>query len=417
MDRCKRHNCSSRITHRLSFHPLCPLFRRLPPHHLLSLFPLTPSSLCLCMLLTCSCCSACSELFVQVSAVKATLVGPLSWSLRLSGSPLREPRGGCHYTHCQWGKHNGLALSIVWAQAWGRHQHLIHSTPVSLLPCPPGPTAASSPSCTQTPTVQCNTGVSLAQPWKTVTDLRCQLTRTSPVQPNPESNLTAPPPWECHTILCISIPGKCNWTPRLDSPRQHVLRGVDNHYKTLNIHSRSGVSGLPQVSSSSSSSSSHLKSVWYQSLEVQFHLFAPSPWLLQRVVHKQNEPHLALAVLWVYSVPQQAAQVPRLWASRSRMRKGQGNHGRVKNRSLLTSQLLPAQTQTSARTRCSPHGQANPADTKRHTSTEMAHLGPDARLSKSHSHVSGLGPAAFSYLWPAEYLFEYEMGSCACLLG
>lgn len=213
MDRCKRHNCSSRITHRLSFHRLCLLFRRLPPHHLLSLFPLTPSSLCLCMLLTCSCCSACSELFVQVSAVKATLVGPLSWSLRLSGSPLREPRGGCHYTHCQWGRHNGLALSIVWAQAWGRHQYLIHSTPVS----PPPHPAPKHPLCNVTP------GSPSAQPWKTVTDLCCQLTRTSPVQLNPESNLTAPPPWECHTILCISIPGKCNWTPRLDSPRQHVL--------------------------------------------------------------------------------------------------------------------------------------------------------------------------------------------------
>lgn len=145
------------------------------------------------------------------------------------------------------------------------------------------------------------------------------------------------------------------------------VRGVDNHYKTLNIHSCSRVSGLPQVGSGSSSSS--LKSVWYQSLEVQFHLFAPSPWLLQRVVHKQNEPHLALAVLGVYSVPERATQVPRLWAWRSCMRKGRGNHGRVKNRSLLTSQHLPAQTQTSACTRCSPHGQANPADTKRHTST------------------------------------------------
>ena len=97
-------------------------------------FPFTPSSLCSCMLLTCSWCSTCSERFVRVSAVKATLVGPLSWSLWLSGSPLREPRGGCHYTHCQWNRHNRLALSIVWAQAWGWHQHLIHSTPVSLPP-------------------------------------------------------------------------------------------------------------------------------------------------------------------------------------------------------------------------------------------------------------------------------------------
>lgn len=134
----------------LSF-SFCLLFLRCPPRHLLS-FPLTPSSQCFCMLLTCSCCSACSELFVQVSAVKATLVGPLSWSLWLSGSPLREPRGGCHYTHCQWDRHNGLALSIVWAQAWGWHQHLIHSTPVSQPP--PSYPAPKHP-------LQCNTRVSL----------------------------------------------------------------------------------------------------------------------------------------------------------------------------------------------------------------------------------------------------------------
>lgn len=35
------------------------------------------------------CCSVCTAPFVQVSAVKATLVGPLSWSLLLLGSPLR----------------------------------------------------------------------------------------------------------------------------------------------------------------------------------------------------------------------------------------------------------------------------------------------------------------------------------------
>lgn len=160
--------------------PLSSLPLSLPP---LS-FPLTPSSLCLCILLTC--CSACSEAFVQVSAVKATLVGPLSWSLWLSGSSLREPRGGCHYTHCQWDRHNGLALSIVWAQAWGWHQHLIHSTPVSLPPphCP----APKQSHCNVTP------GSPSAGPWKTVTDPRCQLTWTSPVQLNPESKFTEPPP-------------------------------------------------------------------------------------------------------------------------------------------------------------------------------------------------------------------------------
>lgn len=102
-------------------------------------------------------------------------------------------------------------------------------------------------------------------------------------------------------------------------------------------------------------------------------MFAPSPWLLQSVVHKQNEPHLALAVLRVCSVPERATPAPRLWAQRSRVHKGQENHGRVKNRSLLTSQHLPVQTQMSARPCCSTHKQAN---TQRHTSTDMAHLRP-----------------------------------------
>lgn len=125
-----------------------------------SLFFTHAPSHCLCMLLTCSSCSTCSELFVQVSAVKATLVGPLSLSLWLSGSPLREPRGGCHYIHCQWDKHNGLALSVVWAQAWGWHQLLIRSTPVSL---PPPPFSTPKQPCNVTP------GSPSAQPLKTVT--------------------------------------------------------------------------------------------------------------------------------------------------------------------------------------------------------------------------------------------------------
>lgn len=144
--------------------------------------PLTPLSLCLCMLLTCSCCSACSELFVQVSAVKATLVGPLSWSLWLSGSPLREPKGGCHYTHYQWDRHNGLALSIVWAQAWGWHQHLMHSTPVSLPPSPcPAPKHL----------LQCNTRVSLRSALENCNGS----TLPEPVQCNQTRslNFTAPP--------------------------------------------------------------------------------------------------------------------------------------------------------------------------------------------------------------------------------
>lgn len=114
------------------FYPHCLLFSSSSCSTPSRFFSTHAPSHCLCMLLTCSSCSTCSELFVQVSAVKATLVGPLSLSLWLSGSPLREPRGGCHYIHCQWDKHNGLALSVVWAQAWGWHQLLIRSTPVSL---------------------------------------------------------------------------------------------------------------------------------------------------------------------------------------------------------------------------------------------------------------------------------------------
>lgn len=119
--------------------PLSSLSSALPPVS----FPLTYFISVLCMLQTCSCCSTCSELccstcselFVQVSEVKATLVGPLSWSLWLWGSPLKEPGGeGATYTRCQWDRHNGLALSIAWAWAWGRHQHLVHSTPASLPP-------------------------------------------------------------------------------------------------------------------------------------------------------------------------------------------------------------------------------------------------------------------------------------------
>lgn len=159
------------------------------------------------MLLTCSCCS---ELFVKVSAVKATLVGPLSWSQWLSDSPLSEPRGGCRYHHCLWHRHKGRVLSTVWARAWGWHHHLMHSTSVCL-PCPP--LMHINTHCNTTP------GSSSAEFWKTVTDPCSQLTQTRPVQLNPQSQFL----WGSHTILCTSTLDGCNWTPKLDSPRQHVL--------------------------------------------------------------------------------------------------------------------------------------------------------------------------------------------------
>lgn len=174
---------------------------------------LTPSSHCLCMCLTCSCCRACTTRFVQVSAVKATLVGPLSWSLWLWGSPLREPRGGCHYTQCQWDRHNGLALSIAWAQDWDWHQHLIHSTPVSAaLPCP----APKQSKCNTTP------GSSSAQLGWAVANPCCQMTWTSPLHlKSPSSSSvrvarSSVSATEYHNLSLL--PNMCS------------LRGVDNHY-------------------------------------------------------------------------------------------------------------------------------------------------------------------------------------------
>lgn len=126
------------------------------------LFPLS-LSMCMNVSLPHSCCKACSDLFVKASAVKATLVGPLSCSLWLSDCPLREPRGGCHYTLSQRARHNRLALSIVWAQAWSWHQHLIQPPPPLPSSTPPVPPFMfMSPPCvlTQTDPMQCQTGVS-----------------------------------------------------------------------------------------------------------------------------------------------------------------------------------------------------------------------------------------------------------------
>lgn len=107
-------------------------------------------------------------------------------------------------------------------------------------------------------------------------------------------------------------------------------------------------------------------------------------------------------VLRVCSVPKRATLAPRLRAQRSSVHKGQGNHGRVKNRSLLTSQHLPIQPQTSARARCSTHKQAN---TQRHTSTGMARLGPGAQ-KKERLHSAN--PTHMCLGWVQQHFHIYN---------
>lgn len=294
------------------------------PHWRSLWFPLTPSSLCLCMLLTCSCCRACSELFVQVSAVKATLVGPLSWSLWLSGSPLREPRGGCHYTHCQWGRHNGLALSIVWSQAWGWHQHLIHSSPVSL-PLPL--------SCTQTDPLQCNTGVS--------PNLALENCNRSTL-PADVIQFSATKHW-VHCTFSVRVPHN----PVYLNTRQVQQDTLTWLTQATCAESEVLITAKTQIYSAGSESLGYCRSdqirnqfnikLW----SVQSGLFAPSPWLRWSVIHKQNEPHLSLSVLRARSVPERATSASRLQAPRSRVRRGRGTMAGLKiEPSLLCSTSL-----------------------------------------------------------------------------
>lgn len=120
-----------------------------------------------------------------------------------------KTRGGCLYTRCQWDKHKRLALSAVWARAWGL-------TPALNAVCPSVPSSSPFP-WTQTP-LQCNTRVSLSPPLENCNGSTLQ-NDPSPrhVQLNPV--LAAAHLQECRTVLRISVQPDTQFGPA----RRHVL--------------------------------------------------------------------------------------------------------------------------------------------------------------------------------------------------
>lgn len=136
-------------------------------------------------------------------------------------------------------------------------------------------------------------------------------------------------------------------------------------------------------------------------------MFAPSPWL-QLGLHKQNEPHLALAVLRVCAVPERATTAPGLQAQWRAP--GQGNYGSIKNRSFLTPWHLLVQTQD-VFSHMQPIIQASKSRTHihRHTSRDTSYLASNTH-SKIHSvnSVMRAGAGSSSVFISTEWIFSWE---------